>query len=54
MMKGSKASGLKSYRVTQNIHALRDLFNHSASSITLRYIGVEGHVMSCKNSGVIC
>jgi integrase len=36
-----KTFGYHYYQKTKNVHALRDLFNHSAPSITLRYIGVE-------------
>jgi integrase len=36
-----KTFGYHYYQRTKNIHALRDLFNHSAPSVTLRYIGVE-------------
>jgi integrase len=38
-----KTFGYHYYQKTKNVHVLRDLFNHSAPSITLRYIGVEGH-----------
>jgi integrase len=36
-----KTFGYHYYQKTKNIQALRDLFNHSAPSVTLRYIGVE-------------
>jgi integrase len=36
-----KTFGYHYYQRTKNIHALRDLFNHSAPSVTFRYIGVE-------------
>jgi len=38
-----KTFGYHYYQKTKNVHALRDLFNHSAPSITLRYIGMEEH-----------
>jgi integrase len=36
-----KTFGYHYYQKTKNIQALRDLFNHSAPSVTFRYIGVE-------------
>jgi integrase len=36
-----KTFGYHYYQRTKNVHALRDLFNHSAPSVTLRYIGAE-------------
>lgn len=35
-----KTYGYHYYQKTKNISVLRDLFNHSAPSVTLRYIGV--------------
>ncbi|MDR6552310.1 site-specific integrase [Paenibacillus qinlingensis] len=36
-----KTFGYHYYQRTKNISVLRDLFNHSAPSVTLRYIGVQ-------------
>jgi integrase len=36
-----KTFGYHYYQKTKNISVLRDLFNHSAPSVTLRYIGVQ-------------
>jgi integrase len=43
-----KTFGYHYYQKTKNISVLRDLFNHSAPSVTLRYIGVNAleHVRS--------
>lgn len=37
-----KTFGYHYYLRTRNVSMLRDLFNHSAPSVTLRYIGVQG------------
>ncbi|KRF35885.1 site-specific integrase [Paenibacillus sp. Soil787] len=39
-----KTYGYHYYLKTKNISVLRDLFNHSAPSVTLRYIGVNSEV----------
>ncbi|RTE08112.1 site-specific integrase [Paenibacillus whitsoniae] len=36
-----KTFGYHYYQKTRNVSMLRDLFNHSAPSVTLRYIGVQ-------------
>lgn len=36
-----KTYGYHYYQKTKNVSVLRDLFNHSAPSVTLRYIGVN-------------
>jgi integrase len=36
-----KTYGYHYYQKTKNISVLRDLFNHSAPSVTLRYIGIN-------------
>lgn len=36
-----KTHGYHFYQKTKNINALKELFNHSAPSVTYRYIGVE-------------
>lgn len=36
-----KTFGYHYYQKTRNISVLRDLFNHSAPSVTLRYIGIQ-------------
>ncbi|SDN32742.1 Phage integrase family protein [Paenibacillus sp. yr247] len=40
-----KTYGYHYYQKTKNISVLRDLFNHSAPSVTLRYIGVQSEKM---------
>ncbi|MGG1514119.1 site-specific integrase [Paenibacillus oryzisoli] len=50
-----KTYGYHYYQRTKNIAVLRDLFNHSAPSVTLRYIGVhldkqaENLLVACNN-----
>ncbi|MFD0697818.1 site-specific integrase [Paenibacillus sp. GCM10027628] len=46
-----KTFGYHYYQKTKNISVLRDLFNHSAPSVTLRYIGVAADT-SEKKKGV--
>jgi integrase len=36
-----KTFGYHTYKKTKNLMGLKELFNHSAPSVTLRYIGVE-------------
>jgi integrase len=45
-----KTFGYHYYQKTKNVNALRELFNHSAPSITLRYIGIEEHAPMKRNS----
>ncbi|UJF34310.1 tyrosine-type recombinase/integrase [Paenibacillus hexagrammi] len=40
-----KTFGYHYYQKTRNLTVLRDLFNHSAPSVTLRYIGVQSDQM---------
>ncbi len=46
-----KTYGYHYYQRTKNISVLRDLFNHSAPSVTLRYIGVSPDNRQVRNSG---
>jgi integrase len=41
-----KTYGYHYYQKTKNVSVLRDLFNHSAPSVTLKYIGIDN-----RNSG---
>jgi integrase len=45
-----KTFGYHYYLRTKNISVLRDLFNHSAPSVTLRYIGVASEYSRTKSS----
>ncbi|MEW9699943.1 site-specific integrase [Paenibacillus sp. SI8] len=45
-----KTFGYHYYQRTKNISVLRDLFNHSAPSVTLRYIGVYVEKMDTRKS----
>jgi integrase len=46
-----KTFGYHYYQRTKNISVLRDLFNHSAPSVTLRYIGIIPEQRNVRNSG---
>jgi integrase len=46
-----KTFGYHYYQKTKNISMLRDLFNHSAPSVTLKYIGISSEKRNARNSG---
>lgn len=45
-----KTFGYHYYQKTKNISVLRDLFNHSAPSVTLKYIGISSEKINARNS----
>jgi integrase len=46
-----KTFGYHYYQKTKNVSVLRDLFNHSAPSVTLKYIGVNAAIEHGKRNG---
>jgi integrase len=46
-----KTFGYHYYQKTKNISLLRELFNHSAPSVTLKYIGVQADKINSRNNG---
>jgi site-specific recombinase XerD len=47
-----KTFGYHYYQKTKNIAVLRELFNHSAPSVTLKYIGVQAEKINSRHSGL--
>lgn len=45
-----KTFGYHYYQKTKNVSVLRDLFNHSAPSVTLKYIGIHSEKSDVKSS----